>query len=78
MSTNLTVPERVRTGVESVRLPSDVDVRLTPASSNGDAWAAQLVTVRAKSLFQADEIVVNGQMWAWLAGRALAAGLVVD
>jgi hypothetical protein len=78
MSTYLTVPERVRTGAASVRSPIDVDVRLTPASTNGDAWAAQLVSVRAKSLFQADEIVVSGPMWSWLVGQALAAHLVVD
>jgi hypothetical protein len=78
MSTFLTAPEQVRTGVRSVQSPSEVDVRLTPASTGGDAWAAQLVTARAKSLFQADEIVVSGPMWSWLVGQALAARLVVD
>lgn len=78
MSTCLTVPEQVRAGVESVPSSSDVDVRLTPASCNGDAWVAQLVTPRAKSLFQADEIVVGGAMWPWLIASARAAHLVID
>ena len=75
MSTYLAVRNHVR---PSVWAPIDVDVRLTPASANGAAWAAQLVTGRAKVLFQADEIVVSGPMWSWLVGCALEAGLVVD
>jgi hypothetical protein len=78
MSTYLTVPDHVRAGVESVRWPGDVDVRLTPASRDGTAWAAQLVTVRAKTLFQADEIVVSGPMLPWLREHALETCLVID
>jgi hypothetical protein len=78
MSTHLALSDHVRPSVEWVRVPIDVDVRLTPATTDGAAWAAQLVTVRAKSIFQADEIIVSGAMWTWLVGHALAAGLVVD
>jgi hypothetical protein len=78
MSTYLTVPAHVRPGVKSVRVPADVDVRLTPACADGTAWAAQLLTLRAKVLFDADEIVVSGPIRSWLIGSALSAGLVID
>jgi hypothetical protein len=78
MSTSLTVREERRTGVESVLSPRDVDVRLTPASIDGDAWVAELVTRRAKALFEADEIVVGGPMWPWLIASARGAHLVID
>jgi cytidylate kinase len=53
-------------------------VRLTPASADGAAWRAQLLSARAKTLFNADEVVVAGTLAQWLINEAARADLRID
>jgi hypothetical protein len=51
---------------------------LTPASPDGGAWIARVLTPRARALFRADEIALVGWARQWVLLQAAEGGLVVD
>lgn len=59
-------------------MPRRVDVRLTPVSQDGRAWAACVLTRRARAVFRADEIALAGAARQWVLLQAAEGGLVVD
>jgi len=63
---------------ESAPSRQSPDVRLTPATADGIAWTAQLLSPRAKTLFNADEVVVAGTLVPWLMKEAARADLRID
>jgi hypothetical protein len=55
-----------------------IDVQLTPATTDGRAWTARMLSARAKAVFLADEVLVAGTVVPWLMPEAARAHLLVD